>query len=135
MLVFASAFAVWVSAETFVVAVGVGNYKNISKLSLTENDAKTIAKLYKTKTRNVITITGRYATRANIIKAMSDQFMRAKDGDMVVFFFSGHGYDGGFCPYDIDHNYRNALTYNDIYKIFRQSNATSKIVIADACMS
>ena len=91
LLCLVSVLTLVVNAETFVVAVGVANYQNISKLVLSENDAKTIAKLYKTKTRNVITMTGRYATRANIIKAMSDQFRRARKGDMVVLFFSGHG--------------------------------------------
>lgn len=135
LLCLVSVLTLMVNAETFVVAVGVANYKNISKLVLSENDAKTIAKLYKTKTRNVITMTGRYATRANIIKAMSDQFRRARKGDMVVLFFSGHGYEGGFCPYDMGHDYSNALNYDDIYAVFRKSNASRKVIIADACMS
>lgn len=122
-------------AETYVVAVGIANYQSISDLRLAENDAKVMAKMYKTRTKNVITITGRYATRANILKAMTDQFGRAKRGDMVVLFFSGHGYEKGFCPYDMGAGDRNALTYNDIYAVFRKSKATRKIVIADACMS
>ena len=122
-------------AETYVVAVGIANYQSISDLRLAENDAKVMAKMYKTRTKNVITITGRYATRANILKAMTDQFGRAKRGDMVVLFFSGHGYEKGFCPYDMGAGDRSALTYNDIYAVFRKSKATRKIVIADACMS
>ena len=122
-------------AETYVVAVGIANYQSISDLRLAENDAKVMAKMYKTRTKNVITITGRYATRANILKAMTGQFGRAKRGDMVVLFFSGHGYEKGFCPYDMGAGDRNALTYNDIYAVFRKSRATRKIVIADACMS
>lgn len=58
-------------AETYVVVVGVANYQNVKGLALTENDAKTMASLYKSHTRNVITMTGRYATRANILKAMN----------------------------------------------------------------
>ena len=134
MLVF-SALTCFVNAETYVVAVGIAKYQNITSLVLPENDAKTIAKLYKTRTQNVITMTGRYATRANIIKAMTDQFKRAKKGDMVVFFFSGHGYEGGFCPYDMGPKYKNALSYDDVYAVFRKSKATRKVVIADACMS
>ena len=122
-------------AETYVVAVGIANYQSISDLRLAENDAKVMAKMYKTRTKNVITITRRYATRANILKAMTGQFGRAKRGDMVVLFFSGHGYEKGFCPYDMGAGDRNALTYNDIYAVFRKSRATRKIVIADACMS
>lgn len=128
-------FVLPLKAETYVVSVGIANYQSISDLRLAENDAKVMAKMYKTRTKNVITITGRYATRANILKAMTDQFGRAKRGDMVVLFFSGHGYEKGFCPYDMGAGDRNALTYNDIYAVFRKSKATRKIVIADACMS
>lgn len=124
------------SAETYVVAVGIAHYQDSrANLLLPENDAKSVAKIYKTRTKNVITITGKYATRSNIIKAMSDQFKRAKSGDMVVFFFSGHGYEGGFCPYDIGVKFKNALNYEDVYAIFRKSKATRKVVIADACVS
>lgn len=122
-------------AEVYVVSVGIANYQNINDLVLAENDAKVMAKLYKTRTKNVITITGKYATKANILKAMSDQFGRAKKGDMVVFFFSGHGYKDGFCPYDMVSPKKNSLSYNEIYAVFRQSKATRKVVIADACMS
>lgn len=134
-LLVASVWTFSVHAETYVVAVGISNYQYISDLVLPENDAKVMAKLYKTRTKNVITMTGRYATRANIVKAMSDQFKRAKEGDMVVLFFSGHGYTGGFCPYDMSAKGKNSLSYNDLYAIFRQSKATRKVVIADACMS
>lgn len=127
--------SVMANAETYVVAVGIAKYQNIPSLVLPENDAKTIAKLYRTRTKKVITMTGRYATRANIVKAMNDQFKRAKEGDMIVFFFSGHGYEGGFCPYDMDVKEKNALSYEDVYSAFRQSKATRKVVIADACMS
>lgn len=128
-------FSMRVRAEVYVVSVGISSYQNSNNnLALPDEDAKTIAALYKTKTKNVITMTGRYATRANIIKAITDQFRRAQKGDMVVLFFSGHGYEGVFCPYDFNKG-KNALSYNDVYSVFRQSNATRKIVIADACMS
>lgn len=124
-----------VKAETYVVAVGIAKYKYISGLALPENDAKTMANLYKHKTKKAVTLTGHSATRSNILKALSVQFHRAKKGDMVVFFFSGHGYEGGFCPYDIRENFQNALSYQDIYSVFRKSKATRKVIFADACMS
>lgn len=136
MALLLAACSVTASAETYVVAVGIANYQDSRiNLRLAENDAKAIAKIYKARTKNVITITGKYATRATIIKALTDQFKRASAGDRIVFFFSGHGYAGGLCPYDIGPKFRNALSYEDIYAIFRQSKATQKVVIADACMS
>lgn len=135
LLFILSVLCLTASAEIYVVAVGISRYQNISNLALPENDAKTIAKLYKTRTKNVITMTGPYATRTNILKAMRDQFQRAGKSDMIVLFFSGHGYEGGFCPYNINSRLEHALSYNDIYKAFRHSKATRKVVIADACMS
>lgn len=122
-------------AETYVVAVGIANYQNISPLTLSEDDALTIARIYKTRTKHVITMTGKYATKANITKALRDQFARAKEKDMVVFYFSGHGYEGGFCPYDMTNANKNALSYKDIYAVFRKCKAKRKVVLADACMA
>lgn len=122
-------------AETYILAVGIADYQNISDLRLPEQDAETIAKLYRTRTRNVVTLTGSAATRENIIKEMTNLFAKAKPDDMVVFFFSGHGYVGGFCPYDTGAKNKNALSYNDVYAIFRQTKALRKVVLADACMS
>lgn len=123
------------SAETYVVCVGISDYQNIRSLRLPENDAKSIAALYKTKTKNVILITGKYATHQTILKALNDQFKRAAKNDQIVFFFSGHGYEGGFCPYDMGSKYKNGLTYQEIYAAFRGSKASRKIILADACFS
>lgn len=122
-------------AETYVVAVGIAKYQNIPSLRLPENDARTMAALFKTKTKNVMTLIGVAATKSAIVKAMSDQFSRAQKGDMVVLYFSGHGYPGGLCPYDMGRKMENALSYEDVYAAFRRSNATRKVILADACMS
>lgn len=133
LIVLTLCISVW--AETYVVCVGIANYKNISDLNLCEKDAIAMANVYQKHTKHVITMTGRYATKDNIVKALTDQFARAKKDDMVVFFFSGHGYEKGFCPYDMTANMKSGLSYDDIYAIFRKSKATCKIILADACMS
>ena len=66
---------------------------------------------------------------------MSDQFSHAQKGDMVVLYFSGHGYPGGLCPDDMGRKMENALSYEDVYAAFRRSKATRKVILADACMS
>lgn len=121
--------------DIYVVAVGIADYKSIVDLRLPEQDAKSIAELYKTKTKNVMLITGRYATRARIQKALRDQFSRADGDDMVVFFFSGHGYQGGICPYDMTNQPSSGITYKDLRSIMKQSRARHKVVLADACFS
>lgn len=121
-------------AETYIVIAGVSDYQHISDLRLPEKDALAVAELYKTRTENVITITGKYATKKNIINALSSQFARAKANDQIVFFFSGHGFPGGICPYDIKRD-GNEITYKEILSIFKRSKAKTKIIFADACFA
>lgn len=121
-------------AETYVVVVGVSNYQHISDLLLPEKDAKAIAELYQTKTENVILITGRYATKERVMNAIQSQFSRATASDEIIFSFSGHGFPGGICPYDIK-NEKDGISYKEIVNLFKQSRAKKKIIFADACFS
>lgn len=134
-LLLACASLLYSYGETYVVAVGISDYKSINDLQLPEKDAKAIADLYKTKTKNVMLITGRYATKSRILKALCDQFSRAKEEDMIVFSFSGHGYQGGICPYDMTMQLSSGITYREIQSILKQSRAKRKVVFADACFS
>lgn len=121
--------------EVYVVSVGISDYQSISDLTLPEKDARSIAELYKTHTENVITITGKYATKARILKSLKDQFNRAKEEDMIIFAFSGHGYPGGICPFDMSAKDNSGISYREIKDILKESRAKRKIVYADACFS
>ena len=121
--------------DIYVVSVGIADYQTIPDLTLPEKDAKAIAELYKTQTKNVILITGKYATKARVLKSLKDQFGRAKEQDMIVFAFSGHGYPGGVCPYDMSAKNESGVSYREIRSILKQSRAKRKIVFADACFS
>lgn len=125
-----------VFAETYVVCVGIGNYADprIKNLAKTEADAKAMAKFFKKGTENVITITGKYATKAQILKSLQSQFGRAKEGDKIIFYFSGHGYPGGFCPYDMT-RMEESISYAEVIKTMKDSKATDKFIFADACNS
>ena len=136
LLAIFSFFSLILSAsDIYVVSVGISRYKEIKSLRLPEPDAKAIASLYKKKTKHVMLITGKYATKANIIKCLESQFSRAKKDDIVVFFFSGHGYPGGFCPYDMSNNPSSGLSYSEVTSILKQTKAKRKVVFADACFS
>ncbi len=121
--------------ETYVVVAGVSDYKTVSDLVLPEKDAKTIAQLYQAQTKNVILLTGKYATKKRIVSSLKQQFARAKENDRIVFFFSGHGYPGGICPYDMTADKQSGITYKEILKILKSSRAKQKIIFADACFS
>lgn len=123
-------------AETYVVCVGIGNYADskVQNLTKTEADAKAMAEFYKKGTKNVITITGKYATKAQILKSLKSQFSRAKTEDKIIFYFSGHGYPGGFCPYEMT-KIEEGLKYSEVISIMQKSKAKNKFIFADACHS
>ena len=135
-LVLGILFSVASHAETYVVCVGIGNYADpkVKNLAKSEADAKAMAQFYKKGTQNVITITGRYATKEQILKSLRSQFGRAKEGDKIIFYFSGHGYPGGFCSYDMT-KIEEGLKYSDVISIMQKSKAKNKFIFADACHS
>ena len=135
-LVLGILFSVAIHAETYVVCVGIGNYAapKVKNLTKTEADAKAMAEFFKKGTQNVRTITGKYATKSQILKSLNSQFSRATTDDKIIFFFSGHGYPGGFCPYDMT-KIEEGLKYSDVISIMQKSKAKNKFIFADACHS
>lgn len=123
------------TARTYVVCVGVAEYKNIPSLIKSERDASTVAEFYRRAGADVKLILGKTATRQNVINALKSFFAEAGTTDRVILFFSGHGFNGGMCPYDIKADGDNALLYKDINKALANSSAAEKFVFVDACYS
>jgi uncharacterized caspase-like protein len=72
------------------------------------------------------------ATRSNIIKAMQQVFSQSTENDFIIFYFSGHGSPGNFCPTDINQQ----LLSHDIVKAqFKNAKARYRLCVADACFS
>ena len=134
-LLYPASFVFADKSEIFVVCVGIADYREISDLRLPVEDAKAVAGLYRTKTDNVVLITEKYATKAQILKSLKEQFCRANENDIIVFSFSGHGFQGGICPYDMSSYVNSGITYDEIKSILKQSRASRKIIFADACFS
>ena len=117
--------------DIYVVSVGIAKYKHIKPLRKTENDAATMAKLYKTHTRHVTTLTGSDATHDRVLATLKEVFGKAGKDDIVVFFFSGHGSKGGLCAYDT-HNEQTLISYGEIKAVLRQCDANNKQLFIDA---
>ncbi len=125
--------SVGVAARTIhVLSVGICDYKYISDLTKSENDARDFAALYRTHTGNVTTLLGSQATRENILSSLRSCFSQAEEDDIVVFFFSGHGGKGGLCAYDTKGN-GTLLTYAEIQKAVAACKAANKQMFIDAC--
>ena len=121
----------FIQARVFLVSVGITDYPgNSMDLSLPAKDAQTITWLYSQNTNlQYCQLLNHEATRANIVSAMNRIFAQAGTNDIVVLFYSGHGYPGGFCAYDGN------LSYNAIRKSMAKSKCKNKMIFADACFS
>ena len=123
------------SARTiYVVSVGICDYKNIRDLKKAETDARDIADLYGTHTKNVKLLLGQQATRNNILSTLKSFFAAAEEDDVVVFFFSGHGGKGGLCAYDTSTE-KTMVTYAEVQQAIRSCKASNKQLLIDACYS
>lgn len=118
-------------AKIYLVAVGVSDYPGTKMdLALPAKDAQTIAWLYSKNTRvKYALLLNSDATVKKIKAAMKKVYKEATPGDMVVFFFSGHGYPGGFCAYDGN------FDYSVVRSGMAACKSKSKMIFADACFS
>lgn len=123
---------VFANAKVYLVSVGVSDYADpsIDDLALSANDAKTITWLYTKNSRmQYCMLLNDNATVSKIKAAMNKVFKMAGPNDMVVFFFSGHGYEGGFCAHD------GFISYEEIRDAMAGTNCRNKMIFADACYS
>ena len=122
--------------KTYIVSVGIADYKEINDLRYTENDVAVFNQIMANHTDEIYTLVGAQATHANLIKTIRAVFAQATANDAVIFFFSGHGYEGGFCCYDMKPgSFIGGISYKEMQILFRNCRAGRKMVFADACFS
>lgn len=135
VLCIVSSFAIK-AQDLYVVSIGIADYAFINDLRYTENDVRNFNSVMKRHTKNIISLTGKNATHCNVVRSIETVFSKAKKEDRVILFFSGHGYPGGFCCYDMNPKGRkNGLTYQELQILFRKCKSKYKIIFADACFS
>lgn len=124
-------FVTAAQGKAYVVAVGISDYPGTEKdLRLSSHDAETIAWLYaQNGDAECYKLLDSKATTTNVVSAMNRVFAKAGAADIVVFFFAGHGYRGGFVTYD------GTLSYAAVRKAMAKSKSRNKMIFADACFS
>jgi len=80
----------------------------------------------------VVLLLNQDASRANIAKAFDEVFSKSTEDDFVLFYFSGHGDQGFFCPADMP---TAKLYHSDVKSWFKGAKAKFRLCIADACFS
>jgi uncharacterized caspase-like protein len=122
------------SANTYLVSVGIADYSTypskINNLRLTVKDAQTMVNLYaNNRAMDYTLLVNEKATKTRILKAIKKLFNMASENDIAIFFFSGHGYAGGFCACDGN------VTYKEVREAMAGSKCKNKIMFVDACRS
>ena len=121
--------AITLQAKTYLVCVGIADYPGTENdLRISDNDAKTIAKVFSVaKQATVSILINEQATQSALLSTMHTSFMNANSEDIVILYFSGHGTPGALVCHD------GLLTYQHIFKMLKGCKASRKVIIADAC--
>ncbi len=114
-----------------LVAVGIGDYPPPNnKLRATTNDARAIQQLVsKNSGGQTSLLLDSRATKAAILSEIHSLFDNAASDDIIIFFFSGHGFQGGFVAYDGE------LSYSKIREAMKGSKSKNKMIFADTCFA
>lgn len=127
--------------RVWALVVGVADYQNIAKLTYTTEDAKKFYGFLRSPDGGAIPaeqvrlLTDEEATVKNILNNMAELFSEADSNDLVIFYFAGHGKEGGFLPIDYDKSKNNMLYHHMINMELKDSRAKFKLCVADACHS
>ena len=123
--------AITLQAKTYLVSIGIADYPGTEHdLRISDNDAKTIAKVFSVaKQATVSILINEQATQSALLSTMHTSFMNANSEDIVILYFSGHGTPGALVCHD------GLLTYQHIFKMLKGCKASRKVIIADACYS
>ena len=107
--------ATQIQARVYLVSVGIADYPGkVNDLSISDNDAKVIAKVFEaTNNSYAIILVNEEATIESLLRNMQTAFSDAKEEDEVILYFSGHGTPGALVCYD------GLLTYQRIYNVMK----------------
>ena len=118
--------------NTYVLLVGVSRYSDQkANLNSTTKDVKDIKTVFDNQPNTIVSIvTSKYANHDNIVKKLNAIIQLAKPEDKIMFFFSGHGGDGGFLTYEM-----RIFPYQELVAILSKAKTKQVFCFVDACHS
>ena len=127
----------------YAFIVGIENYRSSFRALDYATDDAYYLQQYLTSTdgmalssQNVRIITDTKATKSNILLELQKQSDLANENDLFIFFFSGHGTEGYYVPFDNEGTKESSLlAHKEISYILKRCKAKNKLILADACFS
>jgi uncharacterized caspase-like protein len=124
------------NSKVRAVVIGISEYECGNNLNYADDDAyefyNFLIRKYPESKSSIVLLRDQQATKQNILSKMRSVFANSNSSDELILFFSGHGFNGYFVPYNCN-NEENLLYHGEVRKAFSLSNAKRKIVFADAC--
>src|SRR6056297_663475 len=125
-------------SEDYAILVGINQYQYLSKLKYAENDAIDMTELLQNLGFQTQTLVNGGATRENILNCLVETVQKTGEDDLIMFFFSGHGFAGadlskrGVFPVDTDMKEVFPISQEEIVEMMSQTNG-NKVLFLDAC--
>lgn len=115
--------------RTFALLAGVSNYGDTAiNLRTSTKDVKELRQVLNRQQATVSTLTGKHATRANIVKHLEAIVQLAQPEDKIFFFFSGHGSTGCIYTYGPEQ-----FAYSELINILSKAKTKQAFCFVDAC--
>ncbi|MCF8416617.1 MAG: caspase family protein [Crocinitomicaceae bacterium] len=139
--------------NVYGLIVGISEYKNATSLKYADNDAELITKVIESNfpqaKNNIIKLVNKQATELAIKSGLGQINKKAQAGDLVIFYFAGHGdvanIEGSDKGYFLAHNASEsrdyeaggAVRFTDVHdSIVKITSKGAKVyLITDACRS
>ena len=135
--------------DGFALVVGISTYQHAGKSNLTnliyaDEDARAFAKILTRlgwSENRIKLLTNKEATQRNVMLAIESWLTKAKQDDVIVFFWSGHGYPDPedpekvyFACYDTDLSLpATGYRMDHIRRSLEEKKAKNVIILADTC--
>jgi tetratricopeptide (TPR) repeat protein len=127
----------------YIFIVGIENYTScFARLNYSTDDAYYLQKYFISQKgmaipdENIKLITDNKATKDNILYELKLHADKAKENDLFIFFFSGHGVEGHLVPYNNICNEKSSfIKHSDISNYLKKCKAKNKFLLFDSCNS
>jgi len=135
------------TGNRWAVLVGINEYEDpyIADLKVCVDDVTAVYQSldpgYQVAKLLIDATPDRLPTRANVLGELSAVSQAADEGDLLLFYFSGHGLAWGGESYLLSRDTRlsalkhTAVAMRDVRELMDQSPAWAKVIVLDACHS